>query len=267
MNVEQNVAFGLRMRKVQADVIERKVHDTLKLVQLPPSKFGERRPHELSGGQLQRVALARTLVTEPSLVLFDEPMAALDRRLRDYMAVELRTIQKQLGVAAVYVTHDQETASVMSDRIAVMNAGKIAQVGSPSNVYEYPVSRFVAEFLGDANIVRIERVIGRKGNVMDVQVAGYRRLRVASRDDAAEGMLAVFRPQQTRVHPSDPGGGALEGKLAAVQFNSGTYRWHVDLGGGSSIVAQANEDHLAGVELEKPVWITIDPLATRLVAS
>lgn len=265
MNVEQNVAFGLRMRKVPTDVIERKVRDTLKLVQLPASKFGERRPFELSGGQLQRVALARTLVTEPSLVLFDEPMAALDRRLRDYMAVELRSIQKQLGIAAIYVTHDQETASVMSDRIAVMNEGKIAQVGSPGDVYEEPVSRFVAEFLGDANIIRIDRVVERKGDTMDVQVGGYRRLSVKSREDAAEGMLAVFRPQQTRVHPSNPGGGALEGKLTSVQFNSGTYRWHIDLNGGNAIVAQASEDHLAGVEVEQSVWVVIDPLKTRLV--
>src|SRR5664279_5149431 len=105
-------------------------------------------PGQLSGGQLQRVALARTLVTEPAVVLFDEPMAALDRRLRDYMAIELRAIQKRLGIAAIYVTHDQETASMMSDRLAIMEAGRIVQIGAPAEVYERPANRFVADFLG-----------------------------------------------------------------------------------------------------------------------
>lgn len=116
MTVRQNVAFGLRMKGMAKVRIAEKVDRLLAVVQLPPEAFGDRAPSALSGGQLQRVALARTLVTEPALVLFDEPMAALDKRLRDYMAVELRSIQKRLGIAAVYVTHDQETASAMSDR-------------------------------------------------------------------------------------------------------------------------------------------------------
>lgn len=266
MDVMQNVAFGLRMRGVPAEVIERKVRDALQLVQLPESKFGKRRPNELSGGQRQRVALARTLVTEPSLVLFDEPMAALDRRLRDYMAVELRSIQKQLGIAAIYVTHDQETASVMSDRIAVMETGKIAQVGTPGEVYEDPASRFVAEFLGDANMIPVERVLERNDGTMDVEVGDRHRLRVKRCENAVDGLLVVFRPQQTRVHPADPGGAALKTRLAAVQFHSGTYRWHMVLGANNSIIAEANEDLLAGVELGQPVWVTVDPQKTRLVA-
>ncbi|TIT53239.1 MAG: ABC transporter ATP-binding protein, partial [Mesorhizobium sp.] len=145
MSVKQNVAFGLRMQGLARNLIEAKVAKALELVQLSPEKFAGRRPSELSGGQLQRVALARTLVTEPALVLFDEPMAALDRRLRDYMAVELRSIQKQLGLAAVYVTHDQETASMMSDRVIIMNAGKILQAGTPEEIYETPNSKFVSD--------------------------------------------------------------------------------------------------------------------------
>jgi ABC-type Fe3+/spermidine/putrescine transport system ATPase subunit len=267
MSVAQNVAFGLRMRGVQSDVADRKVREVLKLVQLPFGKFGERRPTELSGGQLQRVALARTLVTEPALVLFDEPMAALDRRLRDYMAVELRAIQKQLGIAAVYVTHDQETASTMSDRIALMEAGKLVQVGPPAEVYEAPLSRFAAEFLGDANVLKAERVLARRADIFDVQVNGYRRMQVAARSDATDGMLAIFRPSQTRVHLADPGAMALEGKLISTQFNSGLYRWHVGLGGDIVVSAQSSDNHLQGAAIDQPVWVTVDPARTRLVAA
>jgi putative spermidine/putrescine transport system ATP-binding protein len=265
MDVRRNVGFGLRMRGVAADVIAKKVRDILWLVQLPPDKFADRWPQELSGGQLQRVALARTLVTEPALVLFDEPMAALDRRLRDYMAIEMRAIQKQLGIAAVYVTHDQETASAMSDRIAVMDAGRIVQVGPPQEIYEAPASRFVAEFLGDANVLQAERIIERSADSLDIQVVGNRRMRVRVRADPADGMLAVFRPNQTRVHPAKPSSDALEGKLLGMQFNGGLYRWQVGLGVGTIVHAQASENLLDGVPVDSPIWVSVDPSKAYLV--
>jgi putrescine transport system ATP-binding protein len=150
MTVEQNVAFGLRQDRVAKDEVRRRVVEALDLVQLGP--FARRRPHQLSGGQRQRVALARSLVKRPKLLLLDEPLSALDKRLRERTAFELVNIQEQVGVTFVMVTHDQEEAMTMSSRIAVMNQGRIAQVGTPAEVYEYPNSRFVAGFIGDVNL-------------------------------------------------------------------------------------------------------------------
>ncbi|WP_207481541.1 ABC transporter ATP-binding protein [Arenibaculum pallidiluteum] len=150
MSVEQNVAFGLKQDHVPKDETRRRVAEVLDLVQLGP--FAKRRPHQLSGGQRQRVALARSLVKRPKLLLLDEPLSALDKRLRERTAFELVNIQEQVGVTFVMVTHDQEEAMTMSSRIAVMNTGWIAQVGTPAQVYEYPGSRFVAGFIGDVNL-------------------------------------------------------------------------------------------------------------------
>jgi putrescine transport system ATP-binding protein len=150
MSVEQNVAFGLKQDRVPKDEIRARVAEALEMVQLAP--FAKRRPHQLSGGQRQRVALARSLVKRPKLLLLDEPLSALDRRLRERTAFELVNIQEKVGVTFVMVTHDQEEAMTMSSRIAVMNHGRIAQVATPAEVYEYPNSRFVAGFIGDVNL-------------------------------------------------------------------------------------------------------------------
>lgn len=264
MSVKQNVAFGLRMQGLANNLIETKVAKALELVQLSPAKFAERRPSELSGGQLQRVALARTLVTEPALVLFDEPMAALDRRLRDYMAVELRAIQKHLGIAAVYVTHDQETASMMSDRVIIMNAGKILQAGAPEEIYEAPNSRFVSDFLGDTNTLRIARVLDHANGTSLVQTDAGLAIRVANCTDIGEGAFVIFRPEQTIVHSTDPGG-AFEGKVVSSQFRSGLHRWQIVLPSGNTLIAQSTENRLAS-SAGDTAWITIDPGKARIVS-
>jgi len=150
MSVEQNVAFGLKQDKLPGAQIRDRVAEMLDLVQL--SKFGHRRPHQLSGGQRQRVALARALAKRPKLLLLDEPLGALDKRLREQTQFELVNIQEKLGVTFVIVTHDQEEAMTMSSRIALMNQGCIEQVGTPTEVYEFPLTRFVAEFVGDVNM-------------------------------------------------------------------------------------------------------------------
>ncbi len=150
MTVEQNVAFGLRQDRVPAAEIRKRVADMLDLVQL--GRFAKRKPHQLSGGQRQRVALARSLVKKPKLLLLDEPLGALDRKLREQTQFELVNIQEQVGITFVVVTHDQEEAMTMSSRIAVMNAGSIVQLGTPGEIYEYPQSRFVAEFIGSVNM-------------------------------------------------------------------------------------------------------------------
>jgi ABC-type Fe3+/spermidine/putrescine transport system ATPase subunit len=149
--VAENVAFGLRMREVPKPDIERRVKSALAQVAL--TGLEERKPGQLSGGQQQRVALARALVVEPPVLLCDEPLGALDRKLRQQMQFELKELQKRLGVTLVFVTHDQEEALAMSDRIAVMNRGKVEQVGAPTEIYERPRTRFVADFIGEINIL------------------------------------------------------------------------------------------------------------------
>jgi ABC-type Fe3+/spermidine/putrescine transport system ATPase subunit len=150
LTVAGNVAYGLRARQVPAAETAKRVEDALRLVQL--GGLGERWPHQLSGGQLQRVAIARALVIRPQVLLFDEPLSNLDARLRVSMRGEIRELQKSLGITALYVTHDQDEAMSVSDRIALMNAGKLEQVGRPADIYRQPTSRFAAEFMGTANV-------------------------------------------------------------------------------------------------------------------
>ncbi|MGH8796292.1 MAG: ABC transporter ATP-binding protein, partial [Caldimonas sp.] len=152
MNVAANVEFGLRMKKVPRPERQRAVAEMLRMVSL--EGFDERRPSQLSGGQRQRVALARALVNRPSVLLLDEPLGALDLKLRKLMQAELTRIQRQVGITFVYVTHDQEEALAMSDRIVVMRAGQVAQVGSGWEIYRSPVSRYVADFIGEANLIQ-----------------------------------------------------------------------------------------------------------------
>jgi putative spermidine/putrescine transport system ATP-binding protein len=151
MTVAQNIGYGLMIRRVPLEARMQRVQETLELVRLPG--FGDRRPSQLSGGQRQRVALARALINHPRVLLLDEPLGALDLKLRQQMQVELKNIQEQVGITFVFVTHDQEEALTMSDRIAVFSAGKIEQVGNPADVYEHPASPFVAGFVGTSNLI------------------------------------------------------------------------------------------------------------------
>jgi putative spermidine/putrescine transport system ATP-binding protein len=152
MTVEDNIAYGLMVKKVAKTEREKRVQDMLALVQLPG--LGGRKPSELSGGQRQRVALARALILQPRVLLLDEPLGALDLKLRQAMQLELKNIQSQVGITFIYVTHDQEEALTMSDRIAVFNEGKIEQIGTPSEIYDEPQTVFVAGFVGTSNIIR-----------------------------------------------------------------------------------------------------------------
>ena len=153
MNVSDNVGYGLKIRKVPKAEIERKVEQALRLVQL--EEYGKRMPDQLSGGQKQRIAIARAVINEPKVLLLDEPLGALDLKLRRQMQLELKRLQKQLGITFIYITHDQEEAINMSDRIGVMHEGVLEQLGTPNEVYYQPKTSYVADFVGNANILRL----------------------------------------------------------------------------------------------------------------
>jgi spermidine/putrescine transport system ATP-binding protein len=203
MSVAKNVAFGLEMKKVPKKEIARRVEEALELVRLPG--FGERRPDQLSGGQQQRVALARALINRPGVLLLDEPLGSLDLKLRKEMQLELKGLQHRLGITFVYVTHDQEEALTMSDRIAVMDQGKALQVGTPTEIYERPASRFVADFIGETNFLE-GVVLTRDGRHVTVEVAGMPALIAQSAEELAPGeaVTVALRPEKIIIQKEDP---------------------------------------------------------------
>src|SRR5687767_3994449 len=198
LNVYENVAFGLRRTKVQDGDIKTRVGEALRLVDL--EGFEKRRPGQMSGGQQQRVALARALVNAPKVLLLDEPLGALDLKLRKQMQLELKRIQQEVGITFVYVTHDQEEAMTMSDRLAVMRVGTIEQVGDPRSVYERPASAFVAGFLGASNLLAGE-VAGSANGLASVTVPGDVTVRLPTeRLDGATGRVFVgVRPEKIEI--------------------------------------------------------------------
>jgi len=224
MNVAANVGYGLRMRRVAKGEIARRVADALALIKL--AGLEDRKPRQLSGGQQQRVALARALVIRPKVLLLDEPFSALDRNLRASMQVELKEIQRKLGVTTIFVTHDQSEALSLSDRIAVVAEGRIRQLGTPDEIYRRPVDRFVASFVGDVNVLRarLERIDGAVATV----ALGAARVLVPSRtlQGAATGsMVDLFvRPEELRPADHDAPV-AVRGIVAAQSYQGG----HVDL--------------------------------------
>jgi spermidine/putrescine transport system ATP-binding protein len=239
MDVFENVAFGLRRKKVGKDEIKRRVAEALALVELEGRE--KRKPRQLSGGQQQRVALARALVNRPRALLLDEPLGALDLKLRQAMQLELKRIQREVGITFVYVTHDQEEALTMSDRLVVMNAGRIEQLGTPRELYEHPATRFVANFIGTSNIItgRLER----RGDAWALAGMGPdQRVLVADAGDAREGQdveLAI-RPEKivlrTEQDPPSPDRTALKVKVDEVVYLGTSTQYRTVTDGGEAIV-------------------------------
>jgi putative spermidine/putrescine transport system ATP-binding protein len=223
--VFENVAFPLRARRRSEQQIREKVMWALELVQL--GSFADRFAKQLSGGQQQRVAIARAIVFEPRIVLMDEPLGALDKNLRYDMQVEIKEIQRRLGMTVVYVTHDQEEAMNMSDRIAIMSRGRIAQVGTPSEVYERPASTFVGRFLGEANILQAS-VDSIAGDVATLR-AGTLALRARMRDAITVGQRVSLFVRPERVAIGDTGGNRVEGRVRRVSFLGNIVRYQVEV--------------------------------------
>jgi len=225
MSAGENVAFGLRMRNIPATEMAQRVREALDLVQL--GGLAERRPLELSGGQRQRVALARALVIRPAVLLLDEPLSNLDLKLREEMRVEIAGLQRRLGITTVFVTHDQGEALVMSDRIAVMNAGRIEQIGAPADIYERPATRFVAEFIGRMNFF------------------------------ADANRLIAIRPERARLSAHKRDDFARQGTVRQVLYLGATLEYHLTLEGGERALVEAPNDGSAPrYKAGDAVWFT-----------
>ncbi|MEM7075567.1 MAG: ABC transporter ATP-binding protein [Pseudomonadota bacterium] len=247
LSVAENIGFGLSMRRVPGAQVEARVQAMLALVQL--ETFAERKPQQLSGGQQQRVALARALAPEPEVLLLDEPLSALDLKLRKDMQIELKRLQNETGITFVFVTHDQEEALTMSDRIGVMRDGVILQIGSPRDIYNKPVNRFVADFIGETNIL--------KGVVEENQVrlTSGDLIEAAGLNGAANGadVVLAVRPEQVRI-----GEGALQASVAnTVYFGTDTH-CHLRVSDDTEIVARMQSPPSGDVGLHEGEFVRFD---------
>ena len=258
LNVFDNVAFGLKRRHILSSEIDRRVGAALDMVRL--GGLDERRPSELSGGQQQRVALARALVVEPRVLLLDEPLAALDLKLRKQMQIELKRLQRVLGISFVYVTHDQEEALTMSDRIVVMNAGRIEQVGRAEEIYERPLTEFVAGFIGVSNIIEgeVEEVIGE----LCVIAVGKARISASANGiNAGEPVRLLVRPEKIRIS-SEIEPNLLSGKIDSAVYLGESTQWSVSIENGQTLtVLEQNRQpfHSARDRIGKMVCVSWEP--------
>jgi spermidine/putrescine ABC transporter ATP-binding subunit len=256
MTVRENVGYGLEIRGADDDAIDRRVADLLDLVSLPG--VGDRDVDQLSGGQQQRVALARALAIEPEVLLLDEPLGALDEKLRREMQVELKEIQEELGTTFVYVTHDQEEALSMSDRIAVLDAGELIQVDTPEEVYKRPRTRFIAEFFRGSNIFEASVVETGEDTVLS-----FADQTVRSTDALPPGAddRATFFVRSEAIAAGGEGTNALTGTITNVVYRGGTTDYTVDVGGHEVVVSLGDDGHEEGETLA----LSWDPADTVLL--
>ncbi len=241
MTVEANIAFGLKQDGMSKADIASRVAEMLKLVKL--EQFAKRKPHQLSGGQRQRVALARSVAKRPKVLLLDEPLGALDKKLREETQFELMDLQQELGLTFVVVTHDQEEAMTMADRIAIMDKGQVMQVATPAEVYEAPSSRFVADFVGNVNMLE-GTVAERSDNAATITGASGARIRVENAGEATEGSTVAFaiRPEKIKVSSKPPADGAtnvMEGEIWDLAYLGDMTVYHVKLSDGQVVKASA----------------------------
>ncbi len=272
MTVEGNVAFGLKQDKMAKDAITDRVNDVLKLVKM--EQFANRKPDQLSGGQRQRVALARAIAKRPKVLLLDEPLGALDKKLREETQFELIDLQYDLGLTFVIVTHDQEEAMTVADRISVMDQGKIVQVASPAEIYESPNSRYVADFIGSVNILGgpiettmqgLIRIAAKEGLVIEAESA----------IDVAKGQSVWFavRPEKVRIAheaPADTALNAIEGEVVDIAYFGDMTLYNVRLDSGTSVRASrlnAERSVENAITWQDRVWLSWTPDAGVVLAS
>ena len=265
MSVEKNVAFGLEQEKLPGAEIDRRVAEMLEIVQL--GQFGKRKPHQLSGGQRQRVALARALVKKPKLLLLDEPLGALDKKLRERTQFELINLQEQLGVTFIVVTHDQEEAMTLATRIGVMDRGRIVQVGTPPDIYEYPVSKFVADFIGSVNMFEGRLIEDEPGHVrIEAPELGsviYVDHGVSSAPGAT--IFAAIRPEKIDIDrhpPADMKENVVKGVVKEIAYmgDMSVYLVKIDTGRMVRVTLPNIERHADDrISWEETVYLTWHP--------
>jgi len=242
--IGENIGFGLKMRRVKPAERTRKVHEMLELINLPD--VVHRRPDQLSGGQRQRVALARALILKPPVLLLDEPLGALDAKIRKQMQMELKGLQKEIGITFIYVTHDQEEAMTMSDSIVVLNAGKLEQLGTPQEIYQKPRTRFVAKFIGECNLIE-GRVVGQSGGLTEIEDQRSHIFRSKMGDSQSQGVIGkraclAVRPEEIETgSPAEHHVNRLQGRLKEKLYTGSVFHliFEVD---GQVLTVDARKD-------------------------
>lgn len=270
MTIYENVAFGLEMQKVPKTDIRRRVLEALEMVEL--AGFDQRKPKQLSGGQQQRVALARALVQRPQVLLLDEPLGALDLKLRKQMQLELKHMQQTVGITFIYVTHDQEEALTMSDRIAIMNKGRLEQLGTPRDIYESPNTRYVADFIGETNFIE-GQVTALDSAWTTVSVNDAFTIRAPSIEGVTKGqqVTIAIRPEKINVESAaQVMQDCVPGRISEVVYIGTDTRYIVELSGGASVVARVQNlgketvtNYAPGVE----VALTWEPNTARILTA
>ena len=269
MTVAENVAFGLRMRKIDKNTRRQRVREALDLVRL--ADYLDRYPHQLSGGQQQRVALARALVVSPDILLLDEPFGALDRTLREALQEELRQLTRKIGITSLFVTHDQEEALILSDRICVMNAGRIDQIGTPNEIFERPETHFVADFMGVGNFIA-GTVSGSSNGETTMETHGRQ---VTSQTDKQWGIgtpvVAAIRAEKIGLSATQPaeGSNVLEGRLDSAVYQGATSSFKITTCSvPEGLTVRSSNETYAGMATLQPgqtVWLTWSAESVRLL--
>ena len=266
MTVGENIAFPLKMRRMPMVEIAARVKRILEMVRL--SDFADRRPAQLSGGQQQRVALARAAVYDPLLLLMDEPLGALDKNLREEMQEEIKRFQAAIGATVVYVTHDQHEAASMADRIAIMNAGRFAQVGTPRELYEDPSNVFVASFLGEANILPVSSIAQGDPAACLARTRDGLTIRAAASECPSGGVALSIRPENIDIDAGGAGSeNRMKGEVVDVVYTAGTVRYRVKVGDETVLTVRVPSRHgirlLAVGDTVRVAWKASDTLVVR----
>lgn len=265
LTVRENISYGLKMKKEKKREIERKVEEALRLVQM--ETFADRKPRQLSGGQQQRVAIGRALVNNPTVLLLDEPLGALDLKLRKQMQYELKHLQQKLGITFIYVTHDQEEALTMSDRVAVMNQGRIEQIDTPKVIYHSPKTRFVADFIGETNLLKgVVTAINKGGSTIQLEEEHFSIVEAVQAKVNEEVYVSV-RPEHVTLHKGKVEEQCLEGRVTEIIFAGSVYKTVVTLSSGKEIIAidsnQSNQSYGIGDQ----VYLTWNQAKITVLAS
>jgi spermidine/putrescine transport system ATP-binding protein len=266
MTVAQNIGFGLEMLGKPKDEVAATVDDMLRLVKMEELK--SRRTDQISGGQQQRVALARALAPRPKVLLLDEPLSALDYKLRKEMQIELKRLQHETGITFVFVTHDQEEALTMSDRVAVMNEGRVLQIGPPQEIYNHPSERFVADFIGDTNFLKAD-VLAANGQEVTLKLASGAKINVTLPKgmSGAGGQVTIAVRPERAVLCTDASAALLQGELQNIVYFGTDTHYHIKLPDGNAFTArvQNTRSRQAPFELGAQIGIAIEPEAIQVL--